>query len=126
VAVTWRFTPPKHDALPIVRAAAEAAVDQAAHLIFDESQRLVPVDTGALKASGKVTHDGLAATISYGQEDQAGRGGRDTAVYAPIVHERMDVHHPNGQAKYLETAMHGKAADVAKVIVAGIRKAIDG
>ena len=126
MAIVWRYTPPSIDALPVVRAAAETAVEAAAELIFDESQRLVPVDTGALKASGKVSRDGLTAAISYGEEDAAGRGGRDTAVYAPIVHERMDVHHPHGQAKYLEAAMNGKAREVAETLVAGLRKAIEG
>lgn len=32
----------------------ESGLVEAAFLLFDESQRIVPVDTGALKASGKV------------------------------------------------------------------------
>lgn len=126
MAVTWRFTPPSLDALPVVHAAAEAALDAAAQLIFDESQRLVPVDTGALKASGQVTRDGLTATIAYGQQDNAGRGSRDTADYAPIVHERMDTHHPVGQAKFLEVPLHSEAAKVGEILAEGIRKAISG
>jgi hypothetical protein len=125
VAIAWQYKPPAVNALPVIRAAAETAVDAAAHLVLDESQNLVPVDSGALHDSGQVIRDGLTATISYGQADQAGRDGRDTADYAAIVHERMDVQHPHGQAKYLETAMHGKAADAAEMIAGAIRQAIE-
>jgi hypothetical protein len=92
--------------------------------VYDESQRLVPVDTGALKDSGRVSQDGLEAAISYGAEDGAGRNGQDTAAYAVPQHERLDFEHPNGQAKYLEIPMHSQAERVAEVIVGGLRRVI--
>ncbi|KKN66742.1 hypothetical protein LCGC14_0468530 [marine sediment metagenome] len=71
--------------------------------IFDESQRLVPVDEGTLKASGFVevrkTATGASAVIGYA------RHGRPH--YAGFVHERLDIHHaPPTQAKFLETAIN--------------------
>ncbi len=67
--------------------------------IFQESQRLVPVDRGPLKASGFIevrkTAGGAQAAIGYG------RYGRPT--YAAFVHERLDLRHaPPTQAKFLE------------------------
>lgn len=126
MAIAWRYTPPKVNAIPVVRAAAEAAVEAAAQVILDESQQLVPVDTGALKASGQVTkEDGPTAAISYGQHDGAGRDARDTADYAIYVHERMDTHHEHGRAKFLEQAMHSKAKDAAEIMAETMRAAVD-
>lgn len=58
---------------------------------------LAPVDSGNLRASGyTITYDrpqGPAVEIGF------------TAAYAPYVHERMELKHPVGQAKFLETAL---------------------
>jgi hypothetical protein len=122
--ITFSFTPPSVHAGAVVHAAAEVAVGEAAQLVFDESQRMVPVDTGALKDSGRVSQDGLEAAIAYGAEDAAGRNGQDTAAYAVPQHERLDFEHSNGQAKYLEIPMHSQAERVAEVIVGGLRRVI--
>lgn len=122
--ITFDYTPPNMSALVVLRAAAEEVVGEAAQLVFHESQRLVPVDTGALKASGRVTQDGLEAAISYGGEDGAGRNGQDTAAYAVPQHERLDFEHPNGQAKYLEIPMHAQADRVAEALAAGLRRVL--
>lgn len=67
--------------------------------IYDESQRLVPVDTGDLRASGFIETRrrlrGAQVVVGYA------RGGRPH--YAALVHERLDFfHQPPTQAKYLE------------------------
>jgi hypothetical protein len=36
-------------------------------------------------------------------------------AYALVVHERLDVHHPVGQAKFLEEPARTKAGEIAKV-----------
>jgi hypothetical protein len=76
--------------------------------IYDESQRLVPVDTGRLKRSGFVetrkTASGTQAGIGYG------RYGRP--AYAGFVHERVDIPHAGDtQAKFLEQAVKTKLGD---------------
>ncbi len=74
--------------------------------IFDESQRLVPVDTGDLKLSGfievRTTKSGItSAGIGYG------RYGKP--FYTVFVHERVDLRHaPPTQAKFLEAAVNTK------------------
>jgi hypothetical protein len=70
--------------------------------IFEESQRLVPVDTGKLKVSGFVetrkTSTGAVAAIGYGRFGKPG--------YAAFVHERLDIaHRAPTQAKFLEVAV---------------------
>jgi len=59
--------------------------------IYNESQELVPVATGKLKASGKKEYNREGgSTVSY-QTD-----------YGLYVHEDLEKHHPNGIAKFLE------------------------
>lgn len=82
--------------------------------IFDESQRLVPVDTGKLKRSGflevRRTARGGQAAMGYG------RYGRPT--YAAFVHERLDIRHAGAtQAKFLEQAVHTHIDDFRRRVV---------
>lgn len=86
------------------------ALYEEANRIFNESQLLVPVDTGTLRSSGQVTLPeqgprGVSVTIGYGGA---------AAPYAIYVHERLDLNHPNGgQAKYLEEPVMAAADGIA-------------
>jgi hypothetical protein len=67
------------------------AINRVAGEIFAQSQREVPVDTGNLRASGRITaanEQNLTSTLSY---------GGTAAEYALAVHERHAT-----QSKYLE------------------------
>lgn len=57
-----------------------------------ESQKIVPIDTGVLRASANTRMDGDAAvTVSYGTD------------YAIYVHEDLEARHkPGKEAKFLE------------------------
>jgi hypothetical protein len=73
--------------------------------IFNESQRLVPVVTGALAGSGRVTSPSVNATAV---EVTIGYGGA-AAPYAIYVHEMTELNHKyagaknaSAQAKFLE------------------------
>lgn len=72
-----------------------------------QSQMLVPVDTGALRNSAYTRHvgRGFDITVWVGY----------TVEYAVYVHERLDVHHPIGQAKFLEEPMQTKQPQMAKL-----------
>jgi len=77
---------------------AGQALREEAEIEMEEAKRRTPVDTGALRSSGRVTssEDGLAVTLSFG----------DTAVdYALPVHEDLEMLHRVGQAKYLESVL---------------------
>jgi hypothetical protein len=54
------------------------------------SAPLVPVETGRLVGSAEVQVDGDRASLSY------------AGPYARYQHERLDLRHEHGQAKYLE------------------------
>lgn len=97
-------------ALDDAETALGRALYEEANRIFNESQALVPVDTGALRSSGQVTlpqqgASGVQVTIGYGGA---------AAPYAIYVHERMELNHPNGgQAKYLEEPVMAAADGIA-------------
>lgn len=98
-----------------VVAGGKDGVKAAAELVFEATQRDVPVQTGELKNSGKVTVDGLEAEISYGEGLPDDR--------AVIIHEKLNIHHDSGgSAKYLENPTTASASRVAAIIAAGIRR----
>lgn len=88
--------------------------------IFDESQRLVPVDKGDLKRSGfvevRTTGTGkVSAEIGYG------RFGRP--FYAGFVHERLDFRHaPPTQALYLKAAVDKHISDFVRRVAMHIKQ----
>ena len=77
--------------------AMDAAVLQSAEIVKDESQASCPVATGALRDS--------AVTASESADDVINAAVGYTASYALYVHERLDVTHVNGEAKFLEKAL---------------------
>ena len=86
---------------------------------FEESQRLVPVDTGKLRRSGFIetrrTATGTVAAMGYG------RYGRPT--YGAFVHENLALRHaPPTQAKFLETAIKTKLGDFRRRVVLFLQK----
>lgn len=85
---------------------------QCLDLIFDESQRLVPVDTQALMLSGTKVVEGQGFTtvgwIEYGGAD---------APYAWIVHEDLlATHEPPTQARYLSDASQMHKQDCEAIL----------
>lgn len=99
-----------------VRAAGVVALTNAAHMLFEASQRDVPVASGELKRSGRVriNAEELKATITYGE-------GLDDAR-AVLVHEKMGMHHKHGGAKYLEKPFTSGAAKVRNSLAADLRR----
>ncbi len=112
----------KTRALPrIVRQAAiEAQRDEAEAVMERSKAEFVPIDSGALRDTGRVeevegTADGFWVSMAYGSEE---------VDYALPVHERLDVHHPHGQAKYLEVPALEAAAGMPERLAARVRAAI--
>lgn len=91
--------------------------------IFEESQRLVPVDTGKLKRSGFIetrqTAGGTIAAIGYG------RFG--VPRYTAFVHENLLVRHAKPtQAKFLETAVMTHLGDFRRRVEMFMAKTMPG
>jgi len=83
--------------------------EEAANALFEEAQiemteakQRTPVDTGALRASGRVHppkivgHD-ISVALTF---------GGPAVDYAIVVHEDLDAVHPVGQAKFLELTLN--------------------
>lgn len=91
------------------------------------SQELVPRDTDTLADSMRISDpviDGTTATVvlSYGQPDDSNpKSGGPSADYAVTVHERLDVPHATGQAKYLENAQLEAATGFTAAIAAKMK-----
>jgi hypothetical protein len=96
-----------------VRRGIKRGVNEVMQEVFDESQELVPVDTGSLKDSGifisaQDKGNGVEASISYGNA---------LVTYAIDVHEDLQVfHEPPTQAKYLEIPMTNHQPELLKAI----------
>jgi hypothetical protein len=89
--------------VPALRAEAEA--------IMTVAKERTPVQTGALRASGRVEVEDASVAMSF---------GGPAIGYAVFVHENLQAHHPVGQAKFLESAVTEAlptlAQDIAKRI----------
>lgn len=96
---------------------AKIALVRMAEKTMTKAKELTPVDTGALRASGHVQRP---EEVGYEIRVRLGFGGA-AAPYAIIVHERTDVHHPVGQAKFLESALLQNSPRVA----IELRRALD-
>jgi hypothetical protein len=80
------------------------------------SQKIVPIDTGVLRASAFTRAEGHGAgikvTVGY------------TAEYAIYVHENLEARHRKGkQAKYLEQPAREGRSEMRKIIRAEVKKA---
>lgn len=91
----------------VQKALVEEALD-----IFAESQVQVPVDTGRLQDSGVVGElvGRPGVVIAYGTD------------YALPVHERMDVNHTTGNAKFLEGPFLAAASGMVSRLVKRARR----
>lgn len=77
-------------------------------LIEGASKELTPWETGHL-AGGTYTEP-------IGTSDAPGIEIGYIADYAVFVHERTELHHPVGQAKFLETALKQNAKRILEII----------
>lgn len=110
----------KLDKYPAALAAGvHKALIKAGSLLLRASKRIVPVDTGNLKASGFVRPEGKGwdtrVTVGY------------TASYALFVHENLEnKHKPGKQAKFLEEPARIMQPELQKMIREELMKGIKG
>lgn len=91
-----------------------------AEIEMTEAKRRTPLDTGALRASG---HVGGPYRRNGGVEVVMGFGG-PSAPYAIHVHERLDVFHRVGQAKFLESVLLESAPYLPQRVAERIRRGL--
>jgi hypothetical protein len=90
------------------------AVQAEAEALKVVAQSRVPVKTGALKNSARVVMDPdkAKASIVFGNTD---------VDYAVIVHENLEAHHENGQAKFLESTLMEATSGMAERLATRMR-----
>lgn len=109
---------------------AGAGLYQEGLAIMHESQQLVPVLTGTLRASGRVLApeiegDLVTVTLGYGYGETTNpQTGESASGYAIPVHERVDVVHPNGEAKFLEKPALERSDKLAGSVAVSITRAV--
>lgn len=93
--------------------AGKAGLNEVGKNILNESQGQVPVDTGTLKASGRMEESGSAkkftVTVSYNTD------------YAIFVHEITRYYHTHGSAKFLENPFTRWANELPRIIESYLR-----
>lgn len=95
-----------------------AALYQEAEAIMAESKKQVPVDTGRLRSTGYV-----AAPVFVRRSPRVEMGyGTDYAVY---VHERTELHHTVGKAKYLEDPLKAATRGFVRRLAARTRQNLE-
>ena len=85
-----------------------------AEIIMTDAKNRTPVLTGALRESGhveepKVTDSEISVRLAF---------GGPAAPYAVYVHERQGLHHPVGEAKFLENAVNAGAPHLLAALAA--------
>lgn len=100
-------------ALQVTGATAQEALKAGMGIVHDRAVELVPKLSGHLASTAKVTvlADNLAEIKFSGP-------------YAHFQHEYLDLKHPNGQAKYLETAIIEKSDDALAKVAEIIRDSL--
>jgi hypothetical protein len=98
----------------------QTLVSEAETIMTASKEQYVPVDTGALRASGFVeppipTAMGASITLGF---------GGPSAPYAVIVHEDLTKRHRVGQAKYLEIPFRARVQGMEAVLAMRTRDAI--
>jgi hypothetical protein len=98
----------------------------------EEVIRRIPKDTRALSQStelfegvrkGSPNRKGIvAATITVGNDLTNPKTGRRTADYAIQVHEDLEAHHNEGQAKFLESTLKEAAPYMADRVIRRLDK----
>jgi hypothetical protein len=100
---------------------AKVALTREAETIMTTSKREVPVDTGALRASGAVTTpevSGSAVSVTLGF-------GGPAVSYAVPVHENLRAHHPVGHAKFLERPLNAARAGLETRLAETLRRVLE-
>jgi ketosteroid isomerase-like protein len=97
------------------RRLASEGLQRALEHTLGEANKLVPLDEGTLRRSGRVDVDGLNGVITY-----------DT-VYAVRQHEELTWKHlPGRQAKYLEQPMNTERDVMLQLMAVPLRRWLRG
>lgn len=89
-----------------------SGVQSAAEMLLQRTLPNTPKRSGELRGSGRVAGAGLEASVAF------------TAPHAIAVHERTDVRHAVGQAKFLERTLADEQRALLKALAAELHNAL--
>lgn len=85
---------------------AAQVVKEEAEQIMEASEAQVPIDSGALLSTAFIKSQStmISGTATFGYTGDAinPKTGQSVSDYMVAVHERLDLQHPHGKAKFLE------------------------
>lgn len=93
-------------------AATQQEHHQQAEQMLEQARGLCPVDTGNLASSGRLETTAEGYEIVF------------DAPYAAAVHERLDVSHADGQAKFLEQPVVTESGNVVSALQSALNGAL--
>lgn len=99
-------------------AAVTPALTAGAQKLLELSNENVPVESGALRDSGRIEVQGEEAAVGYGDPGDA------TGAYAPRVHEDQSYRHAQGTAKFLEQPLVSRSDDIGRAMTEAVAEAI--
>lgn len=109
--------------------AVALGVDRFYEQVIGDAQQIAPIKTGTMAGSGTpgATAADVAAMVpvQITPEKIHKEGGFNTD-YAAAVHERLDLHHDQGQAKFFEASLRNNAPKAAPYIAADAAKTMGG
>jgi len=107
----------------ILGASKQAILEEAQEIMADSVEQ-VPQMSGALLASASIEQDAQGnVEFGYGGKPQINPlTGEDVNSYMISVHERLDVVHPQGKAKFLEDPINTHKATMESTLIGKIRK----
>ena len=101
------------------------ALQQQGESIWEASQALVPVDTGALRESGTVSDAAISGLVASVEISYGGPGtgfARTPSEYAIKVHEDTTMRHPRGgQSHFLSQPFFAATQDLREELADAIR-----
>lgn len=104
---------------PMRRAVRTATIESLlveAERIIEDAKSRTPIDTGALRSTGRARRDGATITMSFGGRATNGKIVR----YAVYVHEITWYKHKIGGAKFLENAVNAARRGMDRRIANGV------
>lgn len=112
----------------IAKKASNEMVLAEAEAIMAESLLEVPRVTGTLANSAYIEQNGLGqVTFGYGKSEGANpKNDTDVEEYMVAVHERLDIKHPNGKAKFLEDPVRRHAEKIIESLTSKMRQFYSG
>jgi len=99
------------DAGDEIRKGASRGVEKFSRKVEAQAVEWTPFEYGTLQQSARTDEEGeLSYTVSFNTH------------YAIYVHERTELEHDQGRAKYLEEAMKAKRGDFESTVVGEVKK----